>query len=202
MSDIRALLVTDVVDSTQLLERLGDEAAAALWAVHDRAARDLLHAWRGLEIDRTDGFLLLFESAADALGYALAYHRALARLDVPLRSRAGLHVGPVILRRNDAADVARGAKPLEVEGLAKPTAARVMSVALGGQTLLTAQARDALGQVSRAREHAQAQRFGVKQGELARVVREVPGNDFVLVCGVAGQRPHHGQTSPLGWEHA
>jgi len=145
MSDTRALLVTDVVDSTQLLERLGDEAAATLWTAHDRAARDLLQKWRGLEIDRTDGFLLLFDNVADALGYALAYHRALAQLDVPLRARAGLHVGPVILRRNDAADVARGAKPLEVEGLAKPTAARVMSVALGGQTLLTAPARDALG---------------------------------------------------------
>jgi len=145
MSDTRALLVTDVVDSTQLLERLGDEAAAALWTAHDRAARDLLQQWRGLEIDRTDGFLLLFDNVADALGYALAYHRALAQLDVPLRARAGLHVGPVILRRNEAADVARGAKPLEVEGLAKPTAARVMSVALGGQTLLTAPAQDALG---------------------------------------------------------
>ncbi len=145
MSDVRALLVTDVVDSTQLLERLGDEATAALWAAHDRAARDLLRERRGLEIDRTDGFLLLFETVADALGYALAYHRALASLDAPLRARAGLHVGPVILRPNDPADVARGAKPIEVEGLAKPTAARVMSVALGGQTLLTAQARDALG---------------------------------------------------------
>jgi predicted ATPase/class 3 adenylate cyclase/Tfp pilus assembly protein PilF len=145
MSEARALLVTDVVDSTQLLERLGDEAAAALWTAHDRAARDLLHEWRGLEIDRTDGFLLLFDAAGDAVGYALAYHRAMAKLAVPLRARAGLHVGPVILRRNDAADVARGAKPLEVEGLAKPTAARVMSVALGGQTLLTAPARDALG---------------------------------------------------------
>ncbi|UCG96965.1 MAG: hypothetical protein JSW31_15455, partial [Burkholderiales bacterium] len=146
MSETRALLVTDVVDSTQLLERLGDEAAAALWTAHDRAARDLLHEWRGLEIDRTDGFLLLFDQAADALGYALAYHRALAGLDVPLRARAGLHVGPVILRRNSADDVALGAKPLEVEGLAKPIAARVMAIALGGQTLLTASARQALGE--------------------------------------------------------
>jgi class 3 adenylate cyclase len=70
MSEVRALLVTDVVDSTQLLERLGDEAAAALWTAHDRAARDLLREWRGLEIDRTDGFLLLFDAAADALGHA------------------------------------------------------------------------------------------------------------------------------------
>ena len=57
------------------------------------------------------------------MDYALAYHRALAMLPVPLKARAGLHVGPVILRENSAADVARGAKPLEVDGLAKPTAA-------------------------------------------------------------------------------
>ena len=64
---------------------------------------------------------------------------------MPLKARAGLHVGPVILRDNPPEDVAHGAKPLEVEGIAKPIAARVMSLALGGQTLLTAEARAALG---------------------------------------------------------
>jgi predicted ATPase/class 3 adenylate cyclase len=145
MSEIRALLLTDVVDSTKLSERLGDDAMAAVWAAHDRVARDLLPTWRGREIDKTDGMLLLFEQAADAVNYALEYHRALAAMSVPLKARAGLHVGPVILRENSADDVARGAKPLEVDGLAKPTAARVMSLAQGGQLLLTAEARDALG---------------------------------------------------------
>ena len=51
----------------------------------------------------------------------------------------------MILRENPAEDVARGAKPLEVDGLAKPTAARVMSLAHGGQTLLTPEAREAAG---------------------------------------------------------
>src|SRR6185503_16575554 len=41
-----ALLLTDVVDSTKLSETLGDADAAALWAAHDRLARDLLPAWR------------------------------------------------------------------------------------------------------------------------------------------------------------
>ncbi|MDP2005165.1 MAG: hypothetical protein Q8K45_05785 [Rubrivivax sp.] len=145
MSESRALLLTDVVDSTQLSETLGDKAMAAVWAAHDRAARDLLPTWRGREIDKTDGMLLLFDAAADAVQYALAYHRALAALPVPLQARAGLHVGPVILRENSADDVARGAKPLEVDGLAKPTAARVMSLARGGQTLLTPEARQAVG---------------------------------------------------------
>ena len=51
----------------------------------------------------------------------------------------------MILRENAADDIARGAKPLEVEGLAKPIAARVMALARGGQTLLSAAAREALG---------------------------------------------------------
>jgi predicted ATPase/class 3 adenylate cyclase len=145
MSDYRALLLTDVVDSTKLSEQLGNEAMAQVWAAHDRVARDLLRERGGREIDKTDGMLLMFEYAADAVDYALAYHRALAALPVPLKARAGLHVGPVILRENSADDVARGAKPLEVEGLAKPTAARVMAVARGGQLLLTDAAREALG---------------------------------------------------------
>jgi predicted ATPase/class 3 adenylate cyclase len=145
MNEQRALLLTDVVDSTQLAERLGDVAAAELGAAHDRVARDLLRAWRGREIDKTDGMLMLFDSAADAVACALAYHAALATLPVPLKARAGLHVGAVILRTNPPDDVAQGAKPLEVEGIAKPIAARVMSLALGGQTLLTAEARAALG---------------------------------------------------------
>jgi predicted ATPase/class 3 adenylate cyclase len=144
-----ALLLTDLVGSAALEQQLGDRRMAALWQAHDRLARDLLREWRGREIDKTDGFLLLFAQAADALGYALAYHRALAglgvALEVPLKARAGLHVGQVSLRENPAADVALGAKPVEVDGVSKPLAARVMSTALGGQTLLTAAALHALG---------------------------------------------------------
>jgi len=145
---VRALLLTDVVDSTQLAQALGDEAMAALWQAHDRVARDLLPLHGGREIDKTDGMLLLFEHAADALAYATAYHEGLAAVAAaagqPLAARAGLHVGAVMLRANPEADVARGAKPLEVEGLAKPTAARVMALARGGQTLLSEDAARAL----------------------------------------------------------
>jgi len=148
MTEIRALLLTDVVDSTRLSEQLGDTAMAAAWEAHDRVARQLLPVWRGREIDKTDGMLLLFAEASDAASYALAYHRALATLKVPLLARAGLHVGAVVLRENSAEDIARGAKPLEVDGLAKPTAARVMSLAQAGQTLLTAEAREDLGKTT------------------------------------------------------
>ena len=148
MSEVRALLLTDVVDSTKLSAALGEARTAELWAAHDRLARDLLPVWRGREIDKTDGMLLLFDAVSDAAAYAMAYHRALGSLDSPLRARAGLHVGSVILRANSPQDVARGAKPLEVEGLAKAVAARVMSIAEGGQTLLSADARSALGETT------------------------------------------------------
>ncbi len=140
-----ALLLTDLVDSSALAARLGDEAMAPISAQHDRLARDLLRQWRGHEIDKTDGFLLLFAQAADAVGYALDYHRALATLPVPMKARAGLHVGQVTIRATPEDDVALGAKPFEVDGVSKPLAARVMSTALGGQTLITQAAVDAMG---------------------------------------------------------
>ncbi len=146
MSDLRALLLTDVVDSTKLTKHFGDEAMGRLWAAHDRAARDLLPTCGGREIDKTDGMLLLFDAAADAVKYALAYQHALSALNPPLKARAGLHVGPVTLRENSASDVALGAKPLEVEGVAKAIAARVMSIAMGGQILISSDARQGLSE--------------------------------------------------------
>jgi hypothetical protein len=50
--------------------------------------------------------LLLFESVADAVGYALAYHAALSReRKVCIEARAGIHFGPVSLRPNPPEDV-------------------------------------------------------------------------------------------------
>lgn len=143
--NLACLLLIDIVDSAALSERLGDQAMARLSHLHDKLARSLLREWRGREIDKADGFFLLFEQATDGLGFALAYHQALSDLPEPLLARVGLHAGPVTLRENSAHDVAMGAKPLEVDGLAKPVAARVMAAARGGQTLLTSPVRAQLG---------------------------------------------------------
>jgi len=140
-SRLHCLLLTDVVDSTKVAHALGDAEMARHWAAHDRAARDLLPLWRGREIDKTDGVLIMFDSVLDAAGYALAYHHALDALGLPFKARVGLHFGPVTLRANSATDVALGAKPFDVEGLATPITARVMAVAQAGQTLLTQDAR-------------------------------------------------------------
>jgi predicted ATPase/class 3 adenylate cyclase/Tfp pilus assembly protein PilF len=164
VSGERALLVSDVVDSTRIALKLGDAVAARLWADHDRIARDLLRDFGGQEIDRADGFLLLFDRAGDAVAYAQAYHRALASLEVALQARVGVHCGAVGLRRNSDADIALGAKPVEVEGAAKSVAARVAAAACGAQTLLTAAARAALGPTSlRVVSHGQWRMKGVPE---------------------------------------
>ena len=138
---LATLLASDLVESTRLIERLGDDRAAEVFRRHDRLARDLLLEFHGREIDKTDGFLLMFGRPTDAVQYAIAYHDHLAELGTELgqrlEARVGIHVGEVVLRENEAADVGRGAKPVEVEGLAKPVVARVMSLGVGRQTLLT-----------------------------------------------------------------
>ncbi|MEO5881543.1 MAG: tetratricopeptide repeat protein [Caldimonas sp.] len=139
---MHTLLFSDVVDSTLLTQRLGDARARDLWSEHDRLAREAMRRHHGREIDRADGFFLIFDSAADAARYALDYHAVLSSLG--MAARVGLHVGEVTLREIPAADVVRGAKPIEVEGLAKPIAARVMALARGGQTLLSDALRLAL----------------------------------------------------------
>ena len=137
-----ALLFTDIVDSTLTTQRLGDERAADLWTEHDRRARNLLRLHRGREIGRSDGLLMLFDDAADAALYALDYHAQMT--DLGLAARAGMHMGPVVLREASDADVALGAKRIEADGLALPFASRLMAMARGGQTLLTAAAKATL----------------------------------------------------------
>ena len=147
------LLLTDLVDSTGLVERLGDTPASELFREHDRLVLELQQAWRGRLIDRSDGLLLLFERPIDGLGFALDYTRGLRDIGqergLDLQARAGLHVGEVLTWKNSEAAVQFGAKPLEVEGLAKPMAARLMSLARPGQVLLSAVAESLTRRASR-----------------------------------------------------
>ncbi|MBE5316452.1 MAG: putative peptide modification system cyclase [Xanthomonadales bacterium] len=138
---LRSVVIADLCDSTALVERLGDVRATELIRAHDRLLRGLIREHRGQEIDKTDGFLSLFERPIQAVAFALAYQRGLRAFSlehgIEVSARIGVHVGEVMTWQNDLADVAKGAKPTEVEGLAKPVAARLMGMALPGQILLS-----------------------------------------------------------------
>lgn len=141
-----ALLVTDLVDSTQLFARLGEYAATQLLNTEEDAARRLARHFDGQEIDRSDGFLLLFEQPWQAVAFALAYHHELdglsRRSGVRLQAKIGIHWAEVYLTRHSVEDIAQGAKPIEVGGVGKPIAARLMTAARAGQVLLSASARE------------------------------------------------------------
>lgn len=138
---LRTLVLCDLVDSTALTERLGDQRAADLFRKHDRLARTLLPGHGGREIDKTDGFLLMFERPLQAVAFALDYLRALRELNADegtmLAARIGIHVGDLVAWDNSPEDIARGAKPIEVEGLVKPITARLTQLALPNQILLS-----------------------------------------------------------------
>jgi putative peptide modification system cyclase len=143
---LRAVLLADLVDSTAFIERFGDERAALALQRLDLQIRDLLEFTGGRLIDKADGLLAIFERPIQAVDFALRYLHALRHFsdgdDGPaLTARIGIHVGELMTWSNTDSAIAAGAKPLEVEGLAKPVAARLMGLALPGQILMSSMAQ-------------------------------------------------------------
>jgi len=137
---LKALVLLDIVGSTSFIEKYGSTKAAKIFFNHDKLVRTLIYRYQGIEIDKTDGFLIIFDRPIDGVNFAMAYHRTIPKR-TRLESRVGIHWGEVVLKHNELVYVKQGAKRIEVEGLAKPVAARIMSLANGGQTLITDQAR-------------------------------------------------------------
>lgn len=144
-SVLRTVLLCDWVDSTHLIETLGDVRAVGLMQKHDQYIREALLITQGRLIDKSDGILALFERPIQALDFALRYQQQMrvwgAEYQQPIQARIGIHVGDVMTWENAPDQVAAGAKPLEVEGFAKPVAARLMGLALPGQILLSGMAQ-------------------------------------------------------------
>jgi putative peptide modification system cyclase len=162
---LRAVLLADLADSTAFVQRFGDVRAASVLQRLDLQIRDLLEFTGGRLIDKADGLLAIFERPIQAVDFALRYQQALRQLSVdegePIAARVGIHVGELMTWTNTDQDVRAGAKPLEVEGLAKPVAARLMALALPGQILVSSMAQ------------ALAQRAQAELGERADRVKWV-----------------------------
>ena len=141
-SGIATVMFTDVEASTDTTTRLGDDAAARLFARHDRIVGDLVAAHGGRRVRSTgDGFLVLFDSARSAVACALEIERDLAAEEDGVRVRIGLSAGEVI--EGDG----------EVFGAAVNLAARVMERARGGEVLVSDTVRQVAGTMPEARFH-------------------------------------------------
>ncbi|MEE8376414.1 MAG: adenylate/guanylate cyclase domain-containing protein [Acidimicrobiia bacterium] len=76
----RALMVTDIVGSTRLVEAMGDAAWTKLLAWHDRTLVHCIDQHHGQTIDRTgDGYLTTFNNTQEAASCAIEIQRTLAR---------------------------------------------------------------------------------------------------------------------------
>ncbi len=104
---IRTILFTDIVDSTSLTRRIGDEAAMELLEVHDSIVRDALAELGGREIKHLgDGIMASFVSAAAAVKCASRVQREVARhgqehKDRPFNVRLGIAAGEPVEHHND-----------------------------------------------------------------------------------------------------
>jgi len=157
---VRTILVADIADSTKMVQAMGDVRGAELIAQHDRIMRGLIAQFGGEEVAKSDGFVVLFDRPIDAISCSLELHAALASLPTSkehdLKDRVGVHMGEIVRTENPVEEIARGAKTNELAGLAIAVAARLMSVGLPGQTLVsmvasTVARRSAVGEDSKAR---------------------------------------------------
>ena len=98
---IVALLFTDVVGSTALLDRVGDDAFDALRRRHFRALREQVASHGGTEVKSLgDGLMVVLPSAVQAVDCAVAIQRS-TPIGEGVAVRVGLHVGEPIRDEDD-----------------------------------------------------------------------------------------------------
>ena len=104
---IRTVLFTDIVGSTEMCSRFGDDAALAMLSVHDHIVRVAVGANNGREVKHTgDGIMAAFNSAAGAVRSAckvigdLRDHNAGAP-DFPVEVRIGISAGEPVEQHED-----------------------------------------------------------------------------------------------------
>lgn len=122
------VLFTDLVGSTELRSRLGEDAAEAMRRQHDALVTDAVHANRGIVVKNLgDGFMATFAGAFDAVSSAVAIQQAIERHSrssaAALAVRIGISAGDVVVEKDDCF----GTPVIE--------ASRLCGVAQGGQIL-------------------------------------------------------------------
>src|SRR5205807_3882629 len=76
------VLFTDLVGSTALRQKLGDDRADDVRRHHDRLLREALSVHGGTEVKAMgDGFMVVFGASAEAVAAAVDMQRAVARFN-------------------------------------------------------------------------------------------------------------------------
>ncbi|MDX1510401.1 MAG: AAA family ATPase [Nitriliruptorales bacterium] len=134
-TETASVLFTDIVASTELRSRLGEERADELRKAHDDAQAAAVDGAGGKVVKGLgDGIMAVFASAADAVAAAVDIQHASERLGreiagEPLALRVGISVGDVLFEDDD------------YFGTAVVEASRLCAAAQGGQILVADLAR-------------------------------------------------------------
>jgi class 3 adenylate cyclase len=135
---LRAVMFTDIVDSTGITQRLGDKKGLELVRAHDSMVRRALGDHTGREVKHTgDGIMASFASAASAVecGGAIqqSFHGFNAGSLEKLEVRIGIHAGEPVEDRND------------LFGTTVQIAARICQITPPGSVVVSQSVRDIAG---------------------------------------------------------
>jgi class 3 adenylate cyclase len=151
----RTFVFTDIVDSTKLLETLGDDKWKRLLARHDELVRDRIVDSGGEVIKHTgDGFFAAFDNPKAAIGAAVAVQRALDAEIVAPDVRIGVHTGGAFHTGADARDY--GGQGVHI-------AARIGTAAKAAEILVSSDTLDGVGTTFRLSEPRSEQLSGFDQ---------------------------------------
>jgi class 3 adenylate cyclase len=102
---VRAVLFTDIVDSTGITQRHGDDVAMECIRFHDTLVRVSLAEFQGREVKHTgDGIMASFGSAANAVRFAHRVQTAFQQRDasaIRLQLRIGIAAGEPVESHDD-----------------------------------------------------------------------------------------------------
>ena len=130
----RTFVFTDIVDSTKLLEALGEQKWQKLLKWHDRLLRERIEEASGEVIKQTgDGYFAAFGSPAGAVDAAIAIQRALDQEPIAPDVRIGVHSAKAFHTEDD------------YTGQGVHVAARIGALAGGGEILVSTASLDGAG---------------------------------------------------------
>ena len=133
----RVILFTDLVGSTELTQRIGDDAAMRIIRAHDAIVTKAIAAHHGRRVKHMgDGAMASFTSATRAVECAISVQQAVAErnatAETPFDVRVAISAGEPVTEDDD------------LFGTAVQLAARVCSTCGGGHILVTGAVRELL----------------------------------------------------------
>jgi len=155
----RTFMFTDIVDSTKLVEALGEEKWQKLLKWHDHKLRDQIEGAGGDVIKQTgDGYFAAFASPAAAIDAAIAIQRTLDDEPIAPDVRIGVHSGKAFHTEDD-----------DYAGQGVHMAARIGALAGGGEILVSTASLDGATRFRLSEPRSEALKGFAEPVELAAV---------------------------------